>query len=55
MDAFGKGHYKVIDNYNIIAYFGKRVHNIKFNDNYTLFISIRKDDLCIVCGKIIIE
>jgi GR25 family glycosyltransferase involved in LPS biosynthesis len=54
MDAFGKGYYKVIDNYNIIAYFGKRVHNIKFNDNYTEFTSIRKDDLCIVCGKIII-
>ena len=54
MNAFGKGYYKIIDNYNIIAYFGKRVHNIKFNDNYTEFTSIRKDDLCIVCGKIII-
>jgi GR25 family glycosyltransferase involved in LPS biosynthesis len=55
MNAFGKGYYKVIDNYNIIAYFGKREHNIKFNDDYTEFISIRKGDLCIVFGKIMIE
>lgn len=55
MDAFGRGYYKVIDNYNIIANFGKREHNIRFNDDYTEFISIRKGDLCIVFGKILIE
>ena len=51
MDAFGKGNYTVIDKYNIIAYFGKKEHNIKFNNDYSEFISIRKDDSCIVNGK----
>jgi GR25 family glycosyltransferase involved in LPS biosynthesis len=54
IDAFGRGYYKVIDNHNIIANFGKREHKIKFNDDYTEFISIRNDDLCIVFGKIIL-
>jgi hypothetical protein len=53
MDAFGKGTYRIIDNNNIIAYFGGKEHNIQFNNNYTEFISIRKDDLCIVNGKLI--
>jgi hypothetical protein len=52
MDAFGEGEYKIIDNRNIIAYFGCRYHNIKFNDNYTEFVSIRQDDSCIVNGKL---
>jgi FkbM family methyltransferase len=52
MDAFGVGNYKLIDNHNITAYFGGKEHNIQFNNNYTNFISIRKDDLCIVKGKL---
>ena len=53
MDAFGKGTYRIIDNHNIIAYFGGRTHNIKFNDNFTEFISIRQDDSCVINGKVI--
>jgi hypothetical protein len=53
MDAFGEGNYSVIDNYNIVAYFGCREHNIKFNDNYKEYISIRKDDLCVVTGRVL--
>jgi hypothetical protein len=53
MDAFGKGYYKFIDKYNIIANFGGRIHNINFNNNYTSFTSIRKDDLEIVIGTLI--
>jgi len=52
MDAFGDGYYKIVDNHNIIAYFGHREHNIKFNENYTKFISVRIDDSCIVNGKL---
>jgi hypothetical protein len=52
MDAFGEGYYTVIDNYNIVAFFGCREHNIKFNDDYTEYISTRTDDLCIINGKI---
>jgi hypothetical protein len=51
MDAFGYGEYKFVDQYNIVATFGGRVHNIKFNDNYTTFVSTR-DDLHIQTGKI---
>ena len=53
MDAFGEGHYSFINKQNIIAKFGGREHNIIFNDDYTLFKSTRKDDLCIVHGKLI--
>jgi predicted oxidoreductase/ectoine hydroxylase-related dioxygenase (phytanoyl-CoA dioxygenase family) len=52
MDAFGEGHYTIIDKQNIIANFGCREHNISFNNIYTEFISIRKDDLQIVNGKL---
>ena len=54
MDAFGKGDYKIIDEQNIIANFGDRIHNISFNIDYTEFSSIRKDDLQIINGKQII-
>ena len=37
MDAFGEGCYEFLDKYNILANFGGRIHNIKFNDNYTSF------------------
>jgi O-methyltransferase len=50
MHAFGEGYYKFIDKQNIIANFGGRNHNIKFNDDYTNFLSTRNDDLQIVVG-----
>ena len=53
MDAFGAGTYKIIDKQNIIANFGNRTHNIRFNSHYTEFTSTRKDDLQIVNGKVI--
>ena len=52
MDAFGQGTYKFIDEKNIIANFGGRIHNIRFNNEYTEFSSTR-DDLYIVNGKLI--
>ena len=53
MDAFGEGYYKFIDNKTIIANFGYRNHNIKFNEDNTYFTSTRMDDLQIVNGKLI--
>jgi hypothetical protein len=53
MDAFGEGEYKIVDDYNIIAYFGYREHDIKFSDDYNSFVSIRRGDLCVVTGTLI--
>jgi predicted oxidoreductase len=53
MNAFGDGRYETIDNHNIIARFGGREHNIKFNDDYISFTSIRRDDSQIVVGTIV--
>lgn len=53
MDAFGEGEYYFVDKQNIIAIFGGRIHDITFNDDYTEFTSIRKDDSQIVTGKVI--
>jgi hypothetical protein len=53
MDAFGKGSYKFVDEQNIIANFGGKIHNISFNIEYTEFSSIRKGDSHIVNGKLI--
>jgi hypothetical protein len=52
MNAFGEGHYEVIEKYNIIARFGGREHNIIFSNDYTTFTSTRKDDSQIVIGKL---
>lgn len=52
MNAFGEGYYKFLDKQNIIAYFGGREHNITFNDDYTEFLSVRKDDLQVITGKL---
>ncbi len=51
MNAFGIGTYTKIDNYKIEAKFGGREHTITFNNDYTTFESIRKDDKQIVKGK----
>ena len=53
MDAFGKGHYTVVDKQHIIAYFGGRKHFIVFNNDYTEFSSTREDDSQIVNGKLL--
>ena len=53
MNAFGIGYYRFISKQSIIAFFGNRVHTIKFNDDYTSFESTRSDDLEIVIGHII--
>ena len=52
MDAFGDGQYKFVDKQNIIANFGGRQHDINFNDDYTEFTSIRRDDLHVISGKL---
>ena len=53
MDAFGKGYYKQIDTNVFKAEFGNRTHILVFNNNYTEFTSIRKDDNEIVKGKLL--
>jgi hypothetical protein len=50
MDAFGEGNYVIVDKQTIKAYFNYKTHNIIFNDDYTIFLSIREDDLQIVNG-----
>ena len=52
MEAFGKGHYEIMDEQNIKANFGGRIHNITFNEDYTSFVSTRVDDLQIVNGEL---
>lgn len=52
MDAFGEGYYEFVDKQNIIAKFGGRVHDIKFNEDYTSFSSIRRDDFNSVFGNL---
>tara|TARA_B100001113_G_scaffold90384_1_gene72333 strand:+ start:1456 stop:3072 length:1617 start_codon:yes stop_codon:yes gene_type:complete len=48
MNAFGTGKYRFIDKYLIKCDFGGREHLLKFNDDYSRFISIRKDDFEVV-------
>ena len=48
MNAFGAGKYRFIDKYLIKCDFGGREHLLKFNDDYSRFISIRKDDFEVV-------
>ena len=50
MNAFGPGKYKFIDKYLIKCDFGGREHLLKFNENYSRFFSVRKDDFEVVVG-----
>ena len=50
MNAFGTGKYKFIDKYLVQCEFGGRKHLIKFNNDYSTFISVRNDDFDIVVG-----
>ena len=51
MNAFGPGKYRFIDKYLVKCYFGGREHLLKFNDDYSRFISVRKDDFEVVVGN----
>ncbi|MAI13841.1 MAG: hypothetical protein CMM15_07475 [Rhodospirillaceae bacterium] len=51
MDAFGEGRYIILGNHIVHASFGNREHFLKFDQSYTTFTSVRKDDFFIVCGK----
>ena len=51
MNAFGQGKYDFIDKYLIKCDFGGREHLLKFNDDYSRFISTRKDDFEVVVGN----
>ena len=51
MNAFGDGTYHFINKYLVKCYFGNREHLLKFNQDYSIFTSIRKDDNQIVIGN----
>ena len=51
MKAFGEGIYKFIDKYLVKCDFSNKEHLLKFNDDYSRFISIRKDDFEVVAGN----
>ena len=51
MNAFGAGKYRFIDKYLAKCDFGSREHLLKFNDDYSRFISVRKDDFEVVVGN----
>ena len=48
-----KGYYQFVNKHTIIALFGNRQHMIHFNDDYTSFDSIRKDDSQYVNGCLV--
>ena len=51
MKAFGLGKYSFIDKYLVKCDFGGWEYLLKFNDDYSRFISIRKDDFEVVVGN----
>jgi len=53
MSAFGPGKYEFIDSHTIIADFGYRRHCIKFNEDYTRFLSVREDDSESISGRLV--
>ena len=54
MNAFGTGKYLFIDKYLVKCYFGGRLHLLKFNHYYSIFISVREDDNQVVIGDLIV-
>lgn len=50
MQAFGPGEYCFIDKYLVQCDFGGRKHLLKFNENYSKFISVRKNDFEVRLG-----
>lgn len=53
LNAFGLGDYSFIDKYLLKCYFGNREHLLKFNEDYSTFISLRKDDFEVVIGNLL--
>ena len=51
MDAFGDGNYEFIDKYLVKCVFGDWEHILKFNEDYSKYTSIRKDN-CIINGHL---
>jgi lipopolysaccharide biosynthesis glycosyltransferase len=51
MDAFGNGKYKFIDKYLVLCVFGNHQHLLRFNNDYSNFISVRQYDYDIVVGN----
>lgn len=52
MEAFGKGKYSYINKYLIKCIFDNNVHLLKFNEEYSKFISIRKGDFELISSNI---
>ena len=50
MNAFGAGNYSFIDKYLVKCDFGGREHLLKFNQDYSTFISVRKGDFEVISG-----
>ena len=46
----GSGKYHFIDKHLVKCDFGGRKHLLKFNNDYSTFISVREDDFDIVVG-----
>ena len=46
---FGK--YKFVDKYLVKCYFGGREHLLEFNNDYSRFTSVRKDDFEVIEGN----
>jgi hypothetical protein len=53
MDAFGGGSYVELDHRIIHATFSGRNHLILFNEGYTQFTSVRRDDNEIIKGGLV--
>lgn len=53
MNAFGSGKYSFINKYLVKCDFGNREHLLRFNRNYSRFISIRKSDLMVIISHCI--
>lgn len=51
MNAFGQGEYEFIDKYLVKCHFGGTRHLLKFNENYSRFISVREDNFEVVFGN----
>ena len=51
MNAFGQGNYNFIDKYLVECHFGGREHLLFFNEDYSMFISVRKHDFHVVSGS----
>lgn len=50
MNAFGEGKYEFIDKYLLKCDFGGKEHLLKFNEDYSKFISIRNYDFQVISG-----